>query len=90
MTVVRIVPNLSASAPMGLAQFYSEVFDNDLVHELGWIASLQTSSNLTVEMHTASENATDPDLPTFRSESTISAERSPAYQLVGSCRPMVR
>ena len=38
MAVTRIVANLAASDPIGLARFYKAVFELDLPFEMGWIA----------------------------------------------------
>ena len=55
MAVTRIVANLSAPDPMGLAKFYQEVFELDLPFEMGWIAFLTKDSTQKIELHTASE-----------------------------------
>ena len=63
MAVTRIVPNLSAPDPVGLAKFYQEVFELDLQFEMGWIAFLSKGSTQKVELHTASEGGSGTDLP---------------------------
>ena len=63
MAVTRIVANLSAPDPMGLAKFYQEVFDLDVPFEMGWIAFLSKDSTQKIELHTASEGGSGTDLP---------------------------
>ena len=63
MAVTRIVANLSAPDPMGLAKFYQEVFELDLPFEMGWIAFLSKDSAQKIELHTASEGGSGTDLP---------------------------
>jgi predicted enzyme related to lactoylglutathione lyase len=63
MAVTRIVANLSAPDPMGLAKFYQEVFELDLPFEMGWIAFLSKDSTQKIELHTASEGGSGTDLP---------------------------
>lgn len=68
MTVTRIVPNLRADEPVALARFYAEVFDLDPVHDMGWIAFLQTGASQQIEMHTASQGGSGTDLPAISVE----------------------
>ena len=63
MAVTRIVANLSAPDPIGLAKFYQEVFELDLPFEMGWIAFLGKDSTQKIELHTASEGGSGTDLP---------------------------
>jgi len=63
MAVTRIVANLPASDPMGLAKFYQEVFELDLPFDKGWIAFLSKDSTQKIELHTASEGGSGTDLP---------------------------
>ena len=63
MAVTRIVANLSAPDPVGLAKFYQEVFELDLPFEMGWIAFLTIDSTQKIELHTASEGGSGTDLP---------------------------
>lgn len=55
MAVTRIVANLPAPDPMGLARFYAVVFGLDLPFDMGWIAFLTGDSTQKIELHTASE-----------------------------------
>jgi predicted enzyme related to lactoylglutathione lyase len=63
MAVTRIVANLAAPDPMGLARFYSVVFGLDLPFDMGWIAFLTGDSTQKIELHTASEGGSGTDLP---------------------------
>ena len=63
MAVTRIVANLSAPDPLGLAEFYQQVFELDLPFEMGWIAFLSNDSTQKIELHTASEGGSGTDLP---------------------------
>ena len=63
MAVTRIVANLSAPDPMGLAKFYQEVFELDLTFDMGWIAFLSKETTQTIELHTASEGGSGTELP---------------------------
>ena len=40
MRVLSIVPNLPTSDPAALAQFYWQIFDLDVLHDMGWITFL--------------------------------------------------
>jgi predicted enzyme related to lactoylglutathione lyase len=63
MGVTRIVANLTAPDPMGLAKFYAEVFELDLPFDMGWIAFLSKDSTQKIELHTASEGGGGTELP---------------------------
>ena len=63
MAVTRIIANLRAPDPVGLARFYREVFDLDLPFEMGWIAFLSKDSTQKIELHTASEGGSGTELP---------------------------
>jgi len=63
MAVTRIVANLSAPDPMGLAKFYAQVFELDLPFDMGWITFLSTGASQTIELHTASEGGSGLELP---------------------------
>jgi predicted enzyme related to lactoylglutathione lyase len=63
MAVTRIVANLPAPDPMGLARFYREVFELDLPFEMGWIAFLSKDSTQKIELHAASEGGSGTELP---------------------------
>lgn len=45
MAVTRIVANLAAPDPVGLAKFYAEVLGLDLTFDMGWIAFLSKTSS---------------------------------------------
>ena len=63
MAVTRIVANLTAPDPIGLAMFYREVFKLDLPFEMGWIAFLSKDATQKIELHTASEGGGGTELP---------------------------
>lgn len=63
MGVTRIVANLTAPDPMGLAKFYEKVFEMHLPFDMGWIAFLDTDATQKIELHTASEGGSGTELP---------------------------
>ena len=63
MAVTRIVANLTAPDPIGLATFYVEVFELDLTFDMGWIAFLSADSGQKIELHTASQGGSGTELP---------------------------
>ena len=63
MAVTRIVANLTAPDPLGLARFYEQVFKLDLAHDMGWIAFLAKDVTQKIELHTASQGGSGTELP---------------------------
>jgi predicted enzyme related to lactoylglutathione lyase len=63
MAVTRIVANLTAPDPVGLARFYAEVFGLELPFDMGWIAFLSSDATQKIELHTASEGGSGTQLP---------------------------
>ena len=63
MAVTRIVANLIAPDPMGLAKFYEEAFELNLPFDMGWIAFLSKEATQKIELHTASEGGSGTELP---------------------------
>jgi predicted enzyme related to lactoylglutathione lyase len=63
MAVTRIVANLTAPDPRGLARFYEQVFELDLPHDVGWIAFLTGDTTQKVELHTARQGGSGTELP---------------------------
>ena len=63
MAVTRIVANLAAPDPVGLAKFYAEVLGLDLTFDMGWIAFLSKTSSQKIELHTASQGGSGTELP---------------------------
>jgi predicted enzyme related to lactoylglutathione lyase len=63
MAVTRIVANLTAPDPIGLAAFYTEAFGLNLSFDMGWIAFLNEDSNQKIELHTASQGGSGTELP---------------------------
>jgi predicted enzyme related to lactoylglutathione lyase len=63
MAVTRIVANLTAPDPMGLAKFYHQVFGLDLPFDMGWITFLSRDVTQKIELHAASEGGGGTELP---------------------------
>jgi len=63
MAVTRIIANLTAPDPKGLARFYEQVFELDLPHDMGWIAFLNSNETQKIELHTASQGGAGTELP---------------------------
>ena len=63
MAVTRIVANLAAPDPVGLARFYEQVFELDLPHDMDWIAFLTKDATQQIELHTASQGGSNTELP---------------------------
>lgn len=63
MAVTRIVANLAAPDPVGLARFYEQVFELHLPHDMGWIAFLTKDATQKIELHTASQGGSNTELP---------------------------
>jgi predicted enzyme related to lactoylglutathione lyase len=63
MAVTRIVANLTAPDPVGLAKFYVQVFGLDLPFDMGWITFLSRDASQKIELHTASEGGSGTELP---------------------------
>ena len=63
MAVTRIVANLTALDPKGLARFYEKVFELELRHDMGWIAFLTKDATQKFELHTASQGGSGTELP---------------------------
>jgi predicted enzyme related to lactoylglutathione lyase len=63
MAVTRIVANLTAPDPVGLARFYAEVFGLELPFDMGWIAFLSRDASQKIELHTASQGGSGTQLP---------------------------
>jgi predicted enzyme related to lactoylglutathione lyase len=87
MAVTRIVANLTASDPKGLARFYQQVFELDLPHDMGWIAFLTKDATQKIELHTASQGGSGTDLPVISIgvddlEATEAAVRAAGAEIV--------
>jgi predicted enzyme related to lactoylglutathione lyase len=46
-----------------LAQFYKQVFELNLPHDMGWIAFLNSAATQQIELHTGSQGGGGTDLP---------------------------
>ena len=63
MAITRIVANLRAQDPAGLARFYADVFGFDLPLDMGWIVIATGGVTQKTELHLASEGGSGTDLP---------------------------
>jgi len=63
MAVTRIVANLYAADPIGLATFYSKVFCLDIPLDMGWISFLTNASRQKIELHAAAQGGSGTELP---------------------------
>ena len=63
MQVTRIIPNLPARDPWGLAAFYRDVFGLTVEHDMGWIVFLGDPEEKPLRMQIASEGGSGTGLP---------------------------
>ena len=63
MQVTRIIPNLPAPDPAGLAAFYRDVFGLTVEFEMGWIVFLGAETEKPLRMQIASEGGAGTELP---------------------------
>ncbi|KHA51710.1 VOC family protein [Sulfitobacter geojensis] len=63
MTVKRIVANIATSSVQELQSFYTDVFDLDVVMDMGWIATLASGENAPVQISFASEGGSGTPVP---------------------------
>lgn len=87
MTVTRIVANLNAPDPVGLAGFYTEVFGLSTSSDMGWIAFLDANATQQIELHAASEGGSGNELPVISIgvndlESAVAAVRAAGAEIV--------
>jgi predicted enzyme related to lactoylglutathione lyase len=63
MTVKRIVTNIAADPIDAVRQFYVDLFDLDIVMDLGWIATLASGEDAPVQISIASEGGSGTQVP---------------------------
>ncbi len=63
MTVHRIVPHLHCENGGELAAFYTEIFDLDVLMQLGWISTLGTKQKAPVQLSLTSDGGDGAPLP---------------------------
>ena len=63
MTVKRIVANLATEDVAGVAAFYRDLFDLDVLMDMGWIATLGASDPAPVQISVASQGGSDTAVP---------------------------
>lgn len=63
MTIKRIVPDLATHDVAGLKAFYVELFDLDVVMDMGWIATLATGEMSSTQISIASEGGSGTPVP---------------------------
>ena len=63
MTVVRIVANLATADVNGMAAFYSDLLDLNVLMDQGWITTLGTSDLGPVQLSIASEGGGGAPVP---------------------------
>lgn len=68
MSILRIVANLPADDPSGLAAFYQELFGLDLMMDHGFIATVGTNASAPIQMSLASEGGSGTALPAISVE----------------------
>ena len=61
--VKRIVPNLEAEDPAGMAAFYRALFDLDVLMDMGWIVTLGNGADTPVQLSVASEGGSGTPVP---------------------------
>lgn len=68
MAVRRIVSNIRTDDPTALAAFYSEVFDLDIVMDMGWITTLAAPDSPATQLSLARHGGSDTELPALSIE----------------------
>ena len=63
MTVKRIVPNIAAHSVEDVRAFYSDLFDLEVVMDLGWIATLTSGETAPTQISIASEGGSETPVP---------------------------
>lgn len=63
MTVKRIVANLAAAQNSEVQDFYTRLFDLDVVMDHGWIVTLSSGAAATVQISIASEGGSGTPVP---------------------------
>ena len=68
MTVLRIVPNIAASSVDSVAAFYTDLFELDLVMDLGWISTLASSATAPTQLSIMTQGGSDTAVPAMSIE----------------------
>lgn len=68
MAVRRIVSNIHTDDPTAVAAFYSDVFNLDIVMDMGWIATLAAPDSSATQLSLARHGGSDTDLPALSIE----------------------
>lgn len=63
MTVLRIVANLATADVQGLAAFYSDLLDLNILMDQGWIATLGTGELAPVQISVAAQGGSGTPVP---------------------------
>lgn len=63
MTVLRIVPNIAAASIEEVRNFYSELFDLDVVMDHGWIVTLASDRRAITQIGIATEGGSGTAVP---------------------------
>ena len=63
MTVKRIVANIAAAPIDEVRQFYVDLFDLDVVMDMGWIATLSSGETAPVQISIAAEGGSGTAVP---------------------------
>lgn len=63
MAVLRIVPNIAAASIQEVRNFYSELFDLDVVMDHGWIVTLASDSRAIAQIGIATEGGSGTAVP---------------------------
>jgi catechol 2,3-dioxygenase-like lactoylglutathione lyase family enzyme len=70
MTVKRITTNIKAADPSALGEFYTEVFDLDVVMDQGWIVTLSGAELVPLHLSIASQGGSNAPVPALSIEVT--------------------
>jgi len=68
MTVKRIVANIASDPIDEVKQFYVDLFDLEIVMDLGWIATLSSVESAAVQISIACEGGSGTEVPDFSIE----------------------
>ena len=63
MTVRRIVANIAADSVSEIQAFYSDLFELDVLMDLGWIVTLGSGQAATTQISILSEGGSDAPVP---------------------------
>lgn len=63
MTVLRIVTDIGAADVSEVRRFYQDLFDLDVLMDLGWIVTLSSGVTMAVQMSIASDGGSGAPIP---------------------------